>query len=134
MQNPPPILLQITPNGIQPYGAHSGPMVADLVNGQVGTFKPRKGRTQPRNGAYWAGLHTAIENTDAWPTTGHLHTDLKKLCGYIEEYHNPFTGGTEIRVQSTAFDKMGESEFAAFFRLAQLKFAQTMGFDPWSRT
>ncbi|WP_155774100.1 hypothetical protein [Rhodovulum sp. MB263] len=66
-----------------------------------------------------------------WPTTRHLHDDLKRLCGYVDVYHNPLTGRDEVRVQSTAFDKMGESEFAAYFRLAQMRFAQQMGFDPW---
>jgi hypothetical protein len=130
---PPAMLLQITPHGIAPYGAHSPAMLADMPNGQVMTAKPRKGRTLPRNGAYWAGLNSAIENSDAWPTTQHLHVDLKKLCGYVEHYTSPLTGREEIRVQSTAFDKMSEAEFAAYFRLAQMKFTQIMGFDPWSR-
>lgn len=133
MQNPPPILLQVTPDGIQPYGAHSGPMVDGLANGQVMTAKPRKGRTLPRNGAYWAGLHTAVDTTDTWPTAKHLHEDLKRLCGYVDVYHNPLSGLDEVRPQSTAFDKMGESEFALFFKLAQMRFAQKMGFDPWER-
>ncbi|RAP39654.1 hypothetical protein BYZ73_19220 [Rhodovulum viride] len=132
MQNPPPILIQKTPAGLMPYGPHSGPMLDELITGQVLTAKPRKGRTLPRNAAYWAGLHAAIENVDAWPTTSHLHQDLKRLCGYVDVYHNPLTGRDEVRVQSTAFDKMGESEFAAFFRLAQMRFTQQMGFDPWT--
>ena len=130
---PPPILMQKRPNGWQPYGAHSVPMLDDLPNGQVMTCKPRKGRTLPRNGAYWVGLHKAVEATDAWPTASHLHTDLKRLCGYVDIYHNPLTGRDEIRVQSTAFDKMSEAEFAAYFRLAQAKFIAAMGFDPWRR-
>ena len=104
-----------------------------LITGQVMTATPRKGRTQPRNGAYWAGLHTAVDATDAWPTTGRLHNDLKELCGYVENYTNPLTGERKLIVQSTAFDKMNESEFAAYFRLAQMKFIARMGFDPWQR-
>lgn len=106
--------------------------MADLVNGQVLTCKPRKSRSQPRNSAYWAGVGAAVKATDAWPTPMHLHNDLKRLCGYVEVYHNPFTGRDEIRVQSAAFDKMTESEFAAYFRLAQMKFISAMGFDPWA--
>ncbi|MCE8438883.1 hypothetical protein [Rhodovulum sulfidophilum] len=132
MQNPPAILIQKTPSGLMPYGPHSGPMLDELVMGQVLTAKPRKGRTIPRNTAYWAGLTTAIENAEAWPTTRHLHDDLKRLCGYVDRYHYPLTGRDEVRVQSTAFNRMGESEFAAYFRLAQMRFAQQMGFDPWA--
>ena len=133
MQNPPPILIQKCPTGLLPYGMHSAPMLDDLIIGQVLTCTPRKGRTLPRNGAYWAGLNAAVKATDAWPTASHLHNDLKRLCGYVDFYHNPLTGREEIRVQSTAFDKMGESEFAMFFRLAQARFAAKMGFDPWKR-
>ncbi len=130
----PPILIQKCPGGLLlPYGAHSAPMIEDMVVGQVFDCKPRKGRTEARNGAYWAGLTAAVKATDAWPTSTHLHNDLKRLCGYVDFYHNPLTGREEIRVQSTAFDKMGESEFAHFFRLAQAKFIAKMGFDPWER-
>lgn len=131
MDKEPPILLQKVPGGYAPYGAHSGDMLDGLVMGQVLTCTPRKGRTVPRNSAYWAGLQFAVRATDAWPTPKHLHEDLKRLTGYVDFYHNPLTGREEIRPQSTAFDKMPESEFAAFFRLAQMKFVDRMGFDPW---
>lgn len=130
---PPPILMQKAPRGWQPYGPHSGAMLDELPNGQVVTVKPRKGRTLPRNSAYWVGLQNAVEATDAWPTAKHLHDDLKRLCGYVDSYHNPLTGMDEIRVQSTAFDKMTEAEFATYFRQAQARFIETLGFDPWSK-
>jgi hypothetical protein len=133
MDSPPPILFQKTTAGVVPYNRHSEDAVGGMVMGQVFTAKPRKGRTQPRNAAYWAGLNAAVKATDAWPTAAHLHGDLKRLCGYVDVYHNPLTGRDEVRVQSTAFDKMGESEFAAYFRLAQMKFIDKMGFDPWDR-
>lgn len=130
---PPPLLLQKCPDGLKPYGAHSLDMLDELATGQVMEAKPRKGRTNPRNSAYWVGLQTATKATEAWPTPSHLHNDLKRLCGYVDVYHNPLTGKDEVRPQSTAFDKMSESEFAAYFRLAQLKFASVMQFDPWAR-
>lgn len=129
----PPILMQKTPRGWLPYGSHSAKMIDELVMGQVITCTPRKGRTLPRNAAYWAGLQNAVEATDAWPTPDHLHQDLKRLCGYVDHYHNPLTGRDEIRVQSTAFSKMSESEFSAYFRLAQQRFISAMGFDPWEQ-
>lgn len=130
---PPAILIQKCPDGLRSYGVHSAPMLDELIFGQVLEAKPRKGRTQERNGAYWAGLHQAVKATDAWPTASHLHADLKRLCGYVDHYHNPLTGRDEIRPQSTAFDKMGESEFAMFFRLAQHRFIAAMGFDAWKQ-
>lgn len=130
---PPPILVQKTPNGLLPYDRLSADAVADDVTGQVYTCKPRKGRTLGRNAAYWVGLSIAVKATEAWPTPVHLHSDLKRLCGYVDVYHNPLTGKDEVRVQSTAFDRMSESEFAAYFRLAQAKFIGRMGFDPWLR-
>lgn len=133
MDKQPPILLQICPDGIKPYDRLSGLQMGKLITGQVLTATPRKGRTLPRNGAYWAGLHTAVEATDAWPTEKHLHEDLKRLTGYVDIYHNPLTGRDEIRPQSTAFNAMPESEFALYFKLAQMKFIARMGFDPWAR-
>ena len=70
---------------------------------------------------------------DAWPTPDHLHQDLKRLCGYVDWYANPLTGRDEMRVQSTAFAKMSEAEFALYFRMAQMRFTEKMGFDPWAR-
>lgn len=130
---PPPLLLQKCPAGMLAYGAYSEDLLADAVMGQVFTCTPRKSRQLPRNGAYWAGLQKAVKATEAWPTPKHLHDDLKRLTGYVDFYHNPLTGREEIRVQSTAFDAMGESEFARFFALAQAKFIGRMGFDPWQR-
>lgn len=133
MDKEPPILLQVCPIGIKAYDRLSAEKISGLVVGQVLTCTLRKGRTLPRNAAYWAGLHTAVKATDAWPTPSHLHNDLKRLCGYVDVYHNPLTMRDEVRVQSTAFDKMPESEFAAFFKLAQMRFIQIMGFDPWKQ-
>jgi hypothetical protein len=133
MDKPPQILLQKVPGGFAPYGHHSADMLDGLVIGQVLTCTPRKGRSLPRNSAYWAGLQAAVKATEAWPTAKHLHEDLKRLCGYVDHYHNPLTGREEIRPQSTAFDQMPEAEFAAYFRLAQMKFIDRMGFDAWQR-
>lgn len=130
----PDILLIKTLRGLEPYGRHSAPGLELLASGQILTAKPRKGRGLPRNSAYWAGLHTAIENCDVWPTTERLHDDLKKYCGYVDEYFSPLTGQWEIRVQSTAFNKMNESEFAQYFMKAQQRFVSEMGFDPWRRS
>lgn len=130
---PPSLLLQKCPAGILPYGIHSPEMLDGLVIGQVLTCAIRKNRTVPRNAAYWAGLQQAVKATDAWPTPTHAHTDLKQLCGYVEKYVNPLTGQITERVQSTAFDKMHESEFALYFRFAQARFIAAMGFDPWDR-
>lgn len=129
----PPILVQKRTNGIVPYDRLSHESLQDMQQGQVFTCKPRKGRTEARNAAYWVGLSNAIKATDAWPTSSHLHNDLKRLCGYVDVYHNPLTGRDEVRVQSTAFDKMSEQEFAAYFKLAQAKFINVMGFDPWEQ-
>lgn len=128
----PPILLQKTPDGLRPYAQHSPEMLAELPMGQVLTASPRKNRTPPRNAAYWAGLQQAVKATDAWPRPDHLHEDLKRLCGYVDLYINPLTGREEVRVQSTAFAKMSEAEFALYFRMAQMRFIQKMHFDPWS--
>ena len=129
----PDILVQKTPNGILPYNEFSQDEIAGLANGQVFKAAPRKGRKESTNGAYWIGINTAVKATDAWPTQQHLHDDLKRLCGYVDTYHNPLKGCDEIRVQSTAFAKMSEPEFKAYFQLAQAKFIAAMDFDPWAR-
>lgn len=131
--NPPPLLMQKTPDGFKAYDRHSSDALADDVNGQVYKLTPRKGRMNERNSAYWVGLGIAVKATDAWPTSGHLHSDLKRLCGYVEVIHNPLTGNDEVRVQSTSFNKMKEAEFVAYFKLAQQRFISKMGFDPWER-
>ena len=131
--SPPPILAQKTLDGIKPYNRYSADATSDDANGQVYKLTPRKGRLTARNSAYWVGLGIAVKATDAWPTRSHLHTDLKRLCGYVEVAHNPLTGNDEVRVQSTAFDKMKEPEFRAYFRMAQQRFIAKMGFDPWER-
>lgn len=129
---PPPLLMQKTPAGFKPYNTYSTGKLGDDANGQVYTLTPRKGRMVARNAAYWVGLGVAVKATDAWPTAEHLHNDLKRLCGYFDVFYNPLTECDEIRVQSTAFDKMTESEFVAYFKLAQQKFIAKMGFDPFN--
>lgn len=134
MDKPPALLFQKTPRGVMPYDRLTAQALEEAPMGQVFSAKARKGRTFERNAAYWVGLNIAVKATDAWPTASHLHNDLKRLCGYVDQYFNPLTGREEIRVQSTSFDKMGEAEFAAFFRLAQAKFIAAMSFDPWAQT
>lgn len=129
----PPLLLIKTRDGFAPYDRLSAQIMGDAVIGQVFSCTPRKGRNGERHRAYWAGLNVAIKATEAWPTAQHLHDDLKRLCGYVTTYHNPLTGQDEIRVQSTAFDKMTESEFVAFFNFARQRFIEKMGFDPWAQ-
>ena len=130
---PPPLLMQKTREGFKPYDRYSFGQLSDDANGQVYKLTPRKGRMVARNSAYWVGLGLAVKATDAWPTSEHLHNDLKRLCGYIDVFHNPLTERDEIRVQSTAFNRMTESEFAAYFQMAQQRFIAKMGFDPWER-
>ena len=48
MDKQPPILLQICPDGIKPYDRLSSAQMDGLLNGQVLTCTPRKGRTHFR--------------------------------------------------------------------------------------
>jgi hypothetical protein len=133
LDKPPPMLLQRCLGGWRPYGSHSPAMEVALPIGQVVTATPRRGRTIPRNAAYWAGLQNAVAATESWPTAGHLHEDLKRLCGYVDYYYNALSKREETRTQSTSFGSMSEPEFALYFRMAQMRFAQQMGFDPWEK-
>ncbi len=63
MDKQPPILLQVCPDGIKPYDRLSAVQMGGLLNGQVLTCTPRKGRTLPRNAAYWVGLQKAVKAT-----------------------------------------------------------------------
>lgn len=131
MKHPPDIRMVKTPRGLDPYGQYSAQEIEALPIGQVFRATPQKGRKLPTNGAYWAGMNTAVKATDAWPTAQHLHDDLKRLCGYVDHYHNPLTGRDEVRVQSTAFDRMNEPGFKVYFAMAQMRFIERMEFDPW---
>lgn len=131
MDAPPKPIVRLIQGRLQPVGAYDAEVLDSALPGSEFELAAISKRYPPRNAAYWAGLGAAVKATDAWPTSKHLHDDLKRLCGYVDWYLNPLTGREEMRVQSAAFDKMNEAEFRAYFQLAQMRFAEKMGFDPW---
>ena len=90
----------------------------------------RKRRSGPQQRLYWRTLSEVVAATDKWPTSKHLHNDLKLALGYVEKHVNAFNGAMTYQADSTAFEKMKGDEFKTYFDRAMKLIAESCGFDP----
>ena len=75
-------------------------------------------------------MSQAVKSTDKWPTTYHLHTDLKLVCGYYKRKINALSGVEYVEPDSINFNKMNQHDFNTFFEKTVAKLAETLGYDP----
>ncbi|MBW3095677.1 DUF1367 family protein [Pseudohoeflea coraliihabitans] len=104
--------------------ALDGVKQGQLVKVEVKNFRHGK-----KHRLYWQTLHKVVEATECAPTARHLHEALKMELGF----HVPVrlkSGMTILVPDSTAFDKMDEAEFTAFFENAIRHMSMAFGIDP----
>jgi len=129
-EKPPSPIVRKTARGLSPVH----PMDAEAIMGDAaGTeydLVKRSHRSNPQNRFYWQVLKMVVRATDKWPTSAHLHHELKLVCGYRMTVIDWETGEVSQAVDSTAFDTMTADEFRAYFDRAMEKLAEHIGFDP----
>ncbi|WP_298965119.1 hypothetical protein [uncultured Roseibium sp.] len=85
-----------------------------------------KPRSLPSQRKYWVSLSEFVAATECVPTSSHLHNLIKMKTGYVTPAAMP-DGSLYWIPDSTAFDKMGQSEFNEFVSKADKWCLETFG-------
>lgn len=126
---PPPMAVR-TEKGLRPLRSWDAEALSadplgteyDLV--KISRRRPKQHRT------YWRALGLVVKATDRWPTSEHLHDELKLACGFYRKAANLSTGEIMLIPESTAFDKMDQDQWQVFMDKAMEIIANECGFDP----
>ena len=113
-----------------PVTQYDGEMLGDMPDGQLFNITTSSKRSDPHHKLYWAVLGNVVKATGKWATSSHLHDDLKMMAGYYRTVANGVTGGVYYVPDSTAYQRMDQAEFAAYFEQAMAKLSETIGYDP----
>lgn len=122
-------MVVLTANGIQPVTAYDAECLSNIKHGQVFDLKAHSKRSNPQLRLYWQALSNVVKATGKWPTSEHLHRELKMACGYVDNIID-WGGKVHTIPDSIAFAKMNHDEFRIYFDTAIAKMAERVGFDP----
>jgi hypothetical protein len=127
----PAMFMQVVGGKLSPSTAFDQEQLDQLPRGidlEV-SVKHRK-RSNPQNNLYWAILAEVVKATGKWPTSKHMHREIKLALGYVEKIVNKFNGAVTYQADSTAFDEMPDDEYKVFFDKAMELIAREIGIDP----
>lgn len=89
----------------------------------------KKPRSVIMNGMYWAQLQQIVDSGAVkFPTAEHLHDAIKAELGYVTPVYR-FDGSVDLVPDSTAFEKMTQAEFNAFYERAMEMVQTHLGID-----
>lgn len=127
---PQPIVFEWNGSAMVPVSSHDLEQCQRWKPGEKARAdKLVKPRSLPRQGHYWAWLADVVEATECAPTSEHLHEHILKMTGYQRPVYLP-DGRIDWVRDSTAFNAMGEHEFAKYVDAAKRYVAETWGIDP----
>jgi len=129
MKEEAPIVLRRTRHGLEALDQIDAELLDTISLGSDVEVILRKRRSGPQQRLYWRVLGNVVRATDRWPTSQHLHDEIKFALGYVEKRVS-FTGAIYYRADSTAFQKMDGQEFKVYFDRAMKLIAEHCGFDP----
>lgn len=112
---------------VSPYDAEE---MEQFQDGQLFDLSSTSKRSDPHHKLYWATLGDVVKATGLWPTSQHLHDDLKMLAGYYRTVVNGISGGVYYVPDSTAYKAMDQREFGQYFEAAMQRLAERIGYDP----
>lgn len=127
-----PIICTVTPQGLRPASAFDAEVLDQYKHGSTVEVKLMQRRSIPELRAYWAGLHTAVEATDVYPSAEHLHEAIK-IALKLTTPVMTLDGKLVLVPDSVAIAKMDGAAFKAFFRQAERLVIERFGFNPWER-
>ena len=131
MNEKPRITIQLRDNGaFQPVTAYDAEQLALCSGGQKFSLLPVANRSPEHHKLYWSLLGKIVKATGKWPTSEHLHRELKISLGYYQIIISEF-GGVFYMPDSIAMSKMDQKQFNDFFDAALQKLSETIGFDPF---
>jgi hypothetical protein len=126
----PPITVKLNgQGGLSPLTAYDAEQLASAPASAVYDLVHVSKRSTPHHKLYWSVLGKAVKATGKWPTSEHLHQDLKFALGYYQTRASEF-GGVMYVPDSIAMYKMTQAEFNVFFEQAMSKLAEAIGIDP----
>lgn len=127
---PPKPIIQKMAHGYMPATAFDEECLDGFPQGTQFELTPTSKRTHRHLGTYWGALGRVVKATGKWPTSAHLHDELKYACGYRREIIDWETGEVHTVLDSIAFDAMTHAEFKEYFDKAMETLAENVGFDP----
>lgn len=104
-------------------------LLSDMPNGTIFNLVCQSPRSVRHHSMYWAQLGIIVKATEAFATADHMHTWIKCRLSYTSAILGPKGEVIGMTVDSTAFDKMTQAEFSAFYEKACRLIAQEMGID-----
>ena len=125
----PRITVKLHNGALAPVTSYDAEELAVCSGGQVFSLLPQSNRSPEHHKLYWSILGKVVKATGKWPTTEHLHRDLKMTLGYCQAIVNEF-GGVYYISDSIAMKKMNQQEFNVYFEQAMEKLSEAIGFDP----
>jgi hypothetical protein len=128
--HPPKPMVRLTHGVLIAVSAFDAEELAAFPDGMLFDMIPRNKRSAPHNGKYWLILTKVCEATGLWPTREHLHKAIKYDLGYTEVIYGPNGKPLCVIPDSTAFDKMSQAEFNAFYERAMEWIARELAVDP----
>ena len=125
-------VLQVTKRDGQfmPLTQYDAEEIEAHPEGQLYDIVPVADRSDPHHKLYWAILGRVVKDSGLWPSSAHLHDDLKMLCGHYRTVVNKTTGGLYYVPDSIAYAKMDQRQFQEYFEQAMMKLSETLGYDP----
>tara|TARA_R110000765_G_C18945042_1_gene608002 strand:+ start:1457 stop:1858 length:402 start_codon:yes stop_codon:yes gene_type:complete len=129
----PKIQVELRDGKLMPVSQHDAERLSDCKSRQLFNLSLTGTRSNPHHNLYWSILKTACESTGMWPTSKHLHHELKLVCGYYKTTISPLTLSIVRHVDSTDFSAMTQAEFMIYFELAMSKLSEAVGYDPITR-
>lgn len=127
---PPTPIASLTDKGLSAATPYDLELLLAYPMGHEFDLSPRSGRSPKHHRTYWKALNTVVKSTGRWPSSKHLHRELKLACGYVEKMIDWRTGETITIPDSIAFGKMDQAEFKVYFDIAMNKLGEAVGFDP----
>ena len=115
---------------LSPVSAFDAEELDTFPDGTMFDLVARNKRTLPHNGKYWSIIAKVCEATGIWPTREHMHKAIKYDLGYTEVIYGPNGKPLCVIPDSTAFDKMSQVEFNAFYEKAMEWIANKLSIDP----
>lgn len=129
MSEKPRITIKLREGRFEPATAFDAEALAQYSGEQMFDLLPISKRSPEHHKLYWSLLGKAVKATGKWPTSEHLHRDLKMTCGYYTTVVNEF-GGVYLLPDTIAMKKMDQKQFNEFFETAMEKLSDALGFDP----
>tara|TARA_R110000822_G_scaffold23346_5_gene72318 strand:- start:281 stop:694 length:414 start_codon:yes stop_codon:yes gene_type:complete len=126
----PTIQMELRNGALSPVTRYDAEIMETYSQGQVFDIKSVSQRSNPHHKLYWTILNHVVKATGAWPTSAHLHNEVKFLTGYYKSIINQSTGGVFCVVDSISFESMDQKEFSIFFDAVMEKLSDKLGIDP----